>query len=121
MDHVSESRLAEIPVCPSTQDEFVPGVIDERAGRQNRPGKNDQVEKANDLSQRSRHVRFFNVAGGTDLGVQDRIRLQYLRGQLHVIKTVWRICQDHRCHRIFSRVVSSREQCSAVRSLVRVC
>ena len=106
MDHVSKSRLAEIPVGPGTQDEFVPDVIDEGAGRQNRFGKNDQVEKPNDLCQRSRHFRFFNVAGNTDFGIEDGIRLQYLRGQQHVIKAVWRICLVHRCLWIFNLVVS---------------
>lgn len=108
MDHVSKSRLAETPVCLGTQDEFVPHAIDERAGRQDRPGKRDQVEKANDLSQRLRHFRFFNVAGSTDFGIQDGIRLQYRRCQLHVIKTVGRVCLVQRGHRTFSPVVFRR-------------
>ncbi len=47
MDHASEISFAEAPIRASAQDEFVPDLIEELAGRENRIRKRDKVEEAN--------------------------------------------------------------------------
>ena len=62
MDHASKIPFAEAPVRPGAQDEFVPDVIEELAGRENRFRNRDKVEEANHLGQRLPDLEFFNFA-----------------------------------------------------------
>ena len=97
MNHASKIPFAEAPVRPGTQDEFVPDVIEELAGRENRFRNSDKVEEADHLRQRLRDMEFFNFACCGNFGVQDRIGLKHFLGQLRVIKAVWMVYQVHRC------------------------
>lgn len=114
MDHASTFPFAEAQVRLSAQDEFVPDVIDERAGCEDRFRKCNKVEEANHLRQRLRDLGFSNVACNTDFGVQDRIGLKDFCGQLRVIKALWRICHVHRWRMFQSPVVSNRMHSLAV-------